>query len=165
MHERIQQTLQSMRPALRVRWEALLRQAPVHSPLAAPDVLVHLMNWTLEEFFKTLTAAPNRRRVRPRGATSVTMANYCPCGSNPLQTYFSCLKQTLAEAVENINRTALCANAIEGDILAAESEIAFALVSNRELETFCSVCRHSHATTEATVSSGTEKIALSSRSS
>lgn len=159
MHERIRHTLYSMRPGLRARWEVLLRQAPVHSPLAAPDVLVHLMDWTLEEFFKALTSPPNRRRPRP---STSPVTYYCPCGSNPLQTYFSCFKQTLHEALEKINRAGLCTTVAERDIIATETEIAFALVSNRELETFCSVCRHSHTLTENAVDRGTEKVSLQS---
>ena len=45
--------LAARQPGIRQRWEALLRADQACSPLASPDVLVHLVDWTLAEFERT----------------------------------------------------------------------------------------------------------------
>lgn len=146
MHESILRSLQSLRSDLRARWETRLRQAPIPSPLAAPDVLVHLMDWTLEELFKSLIRPPQRRRVRPRTEPPNQHAQpfQCSCGSNPLEAYFACLQKTLIEAVEQLYLMPGANNLPECAIVTAEIQLAFTQISQRELETFCSVCQHSH---------------------
>ena len=63
MQESLVRSLRSRLPDIRARWEALLHAEPVKTPLAYPDSLVHLLDWTLEEIFHGLAALPVRRRL------------------------------------------------------------------------------------------------------
>ena len=131
MDERSLSALQAHRPTLRIQWEALLRAAPVTSPLANPDALVHLMEWTLDQVFRELSPAATRRKsaLPPRPP--------CPCGLNPLIAYFATAKTSLHEALR------VCSSG--GPINPAdaeEMELALEIVARREIATFCTLCLH-----------------------
>ncbi|MFA6289417.1 MAG: hypothetical protein WC661_18710 [Opitutaceae bacterium] len=131
MDERSLSALQAHRPTLRIKWESRLRAAPVTSPLANPDALVHLMVWTLDQVFRELTPGATRRK------TALGPRPPCPCGLNPLIAYFSTAKISLHEALE------VCSGG--GPINPAdaeEMEHALEIVARRELATFCSLCLH-----------------------
>ena len=131
MDERSLSSLQAHRPTLSKKWEARLRAAPVTSPLANPDSLVHLMEWTLDQVFREL-AAHHPRRKTPRPPRPP-----CPCGLNPLIAYFSTAKVSLHEALET------CAGGRPIEPTDAEAmEQALEIVARRELETFCALCLH-----------------------
>src|SRR5687768_11732047 len=98
MQENLVRALRSQLPHIREHWEALLHAEPVKTPLAYPDSLVHLLAWTLEEIFHGLAilpeggrvgSAPHRFNERPP----------CPCGRNPLLTYFAAGEQAMREAL------------------------------------------------------------------
>ncbi|HTJ77827.1 MAG TPA: hypothetical protein VL357_02425 [Rariglobus sp.] len=131
MDERSLSALQAYRPTLRTKWEARLRAAPVTSPLANPDALVHLMEWTLDQLFRELTAMAARRK------NSLPARPSCPCGLNPLIAYFATAKVSLHEAMEKCS---------DGNPInptdAEEMEYALEIVARRELATFCSLCLH-----------------------
>jgi len=131
MDERSLSALQAHRPTLHVKWEARLRAAPVTSPLANPDALVHLMVWTLDQVFRELTPGSTRRKsaLPPRPP--------CPCGLNPLIAYFATAKTSLHEALE------VCSGG--GPINPADAEameLALEIVARREIATFCTLCLH-----------------------
>jgi hypothetical protein len=128
MDERSLSALQAYRPTLHRQWEARLRAAPVTSPLANPDALVYLMEWTLDQLFREL-AAPHARRQTPRPP--------CPCGLNPLIAYFATARLSLHEALK------VCAGAEPlnaRDI--EEMEQALETVARREIANFCALCLH-----------------------
>lgn len=131
MDERSLSALQAYRPTLRINWEARLRAAPVTSPLANPDALVHLMVWTLDQVLRELALGATRRK------TTLPPRPPCPCGLNPLIAYFNTAKASLHEAL------AVCSGG--GPINPAdaeEMEQALEIVARRELATFCSLCLH-----------------------
>jgi hypothetical protein len=78
MQESLMQPLRALRFQTRVRWEALLRTERTSSPLANPDSLVHLLDWTLDEIFHALAcpagigASPDWRRDIDRIAPADT---------------------------------------------------------------------------------------------
>lgn len=131
MDERSLSALQAYQPTLRAKWEARLRAAPVTSPLANPDALVHLMQWTLDQVFRELTPVATRRKsgLPPRPP--------CPCGLNPLIAYFSTAKISLHEALE------VCSGGSPiNPVDAEEMEHALEIVARREIATFCALCLH-----------------------
>lgn len=131
MDERSLSALQAYRPTLRSNWEARLRAAPVTSPLANPDALVHLMVWTMDQVLRELALGSPRRK------TTLPPRPPCPCGLNPLIAYFTTAKASLHEAL------AVCSGG--GPINPAdaeEMEQALEIVARRELATFCSLCLH-----------------------
>lgn len=135
MNERSLRALLAHRATLHSQWAARLRAAPVNSPLAHPDTLVHLMDRTLDQVFHELEHPTARRRQPslPRG--------FCGCGQNPLVTYFHtaalAFQTTLAQCadetpvsrddVDDVNRT-------------------LTRIARGEIMTFCGLCRRRHAT-------------------
>ncbi|MCC5024966.1 MAG: hypothetical protein J6386_20210 [Candidatus Synoicihabitans palmerolidicus] len=97
MHDGFLRALQTQRSNLRQRWEALLRTERVSSPMAHPDTLVHLMDWTLDRLFDELRQPQMRLHTvcdDQRGP-----AQSCACGKNPLLAYFSTVEQAVVEAL------------------------------------------------------------------
>lgn len=80
--------LDQRRPEIRTRWEALLRLEKPVTPLASPDILVHLFDHTLDDVL-----APRRPSRKPTAG-----APAC-CSCNPLRPYFATLEQALLEAL------------------------------------------------------------------
>lgn len=90
MKEDLLRTLDRRRPRIRARWEALLRLERPPTPLAQPDILIHLFDHTLNE---VLSIVP-----RPLPESSVNRPD-CQCRCNPLRLYFATLEQALLEAL------------------------------------------------------------------
>ncbi len=152
MHEVLLHALRRHRATLRSRWETLLRAEPPNSPLANPDVLVLMMEWTLDEWETAMRHPPSRRRRAhtPPGPNSED----CPCGLNPLLRYFTTAEQALDEALEVLP---IPSGEGEAAIFSREAFVADARralkgVAGREIATFCAVCqqRRFHHTSPST---------------
>ncbi len=83
--------LDQRRPEIRARWAALLRLEKPATPLASPDILVHLFDHTLDDVL-----APRRPAGKPVAADG-KLPGRCHC--NPLRPYFATLEQALLEAL------------------------------------------------------------------
>src|SRR4051812_25982577 len=96
MQESILFALVDTRQNLRAMWEKQLRSEPVRSPMANPDSLVYLMEWTLSEFFAELrngSDGPHAEAVPVEGP-----GNYeaiCGCKGNPFLNYFGSARKAL----------------------------------------------------------------------
>ncbi len=138
MQDALLRALQAYRPTLRQRWEILLRARPATSPLANPDTLVHLMDWTLDCLFDELRGAPSRRRPAA-GAPPP-----CPCGLNPLIAYFEtagkAAEDTFCNDIPDTHRFTV----LEREAALVELKGAIKGVARREIDSFCAVCLHSH---------------------
>jgi hypothetical protein len=130
--------LQNLRPTLRQRWEVLLRAQPPSSPLANPDSLVFLMDWTFDQFFAELRKVAFRSQTRARASLPRCPERRvpCACGMNPLLAYFQTAELALIETV-----LPLLAPQQQEPVL-REIRAALGTVSKREIEAFCAVCRH-----------------------
>lgn len=129
MTERCLRALQARRSALHVQWEALLRAAPVNSPLGNPDTLVHLIARTIEQVFHELEHPSPRRRQAP------LPHDFCRCGHNPLVAYF----HTATMAFQTI--LAQCADEVpvsRDD--ADEMKRTLTRIARCEIMTFCGLC-------------------------
>jgi hypothetical protein len=149
MEENALNALRSMRPLLRKRWEALLRAEPVTSPLANPDSLVYLMDWTLDRVFDELRMASKRRRHKQRPAMAAPPASHCECGKNPLLAYFSTAERSLLEAVFLADSPLPAMSPGSREACASELKMALSVIAGAEIETFCAVCLHRHCTQPA----------------
>ena len=130
--------LGARRPQIRARWEDLLRAERVSTPLANPDALVHLLDWTLDEVFRTLSSLPTRRRPL-RAFTRGDID--CPCGRNPLLTYFAAGEQAMQESLILCQAEALRLDPIERDSALHELNLALRHIARREIGAFCSLCQ------------------------
>lgn len=133
MQPAIIRALAERRPCLRRRWEAALRAGRASSPLANPDTLVFMMDWTLDRVFAALESGGAPGRGGWRGL--------CPCGLNPLLAYFEALETVLlAELPPGPDETEPARSALRG---------AVARVADREIAAFCAVCQRRPALAQA----------------
>lgn len=125
------------RPALRSRWEQHLRSLPPSTAMATPDALVHLMDWTLQRIEAELCA--------PHGNRNPHRDPICPCGLNPLTTYFITAENAAVETLfaDSVGWVALPPPERE-DIL-RRMRIAIQRVALREVEAFCAMCKQREA--------------------
>jgi hypothetical protein len=131
MNPRCLQALQARRPALQTQWAERLRAAPVTSPLANPETLIHLMDRTLDQVFFELghpSAARRRQPGLPR--------DFCRCGHNPLVMYFATAAQafetTLAQCADEMPVTRDDADQVKSTLTR---------IARREIMTFCALCQ------------------------
>ena len=141
MQESLVRSLRSRLPDIRARWEALLHAEPVKTPLAYPESLVHLLDWTLEEIFHGLAALPVRRRLT-RKPPALRDQPICPCGRNPLLTYFAAGEQAMREALVLVQAASSSLDPIERDAALTELDLVFQNLARREIESFCGVCQY-----------------------
>jgi hypothetical protein len=125
--------LEARRTDLCARWEDLLRVERAESPLASPDILVHMFRLTLGELFGSLRAGtpPEPPAAGPD----------CPCGRNPLLTYFNAGRQAVREALILAQAARLPESAAARDTALAELEGAYSRIAHREIGSFCAVCQ------------------------
>jgi len=141
MQDALLQGLDAQRRKIHARWETLLRTERVNTPLAYPDSLVHLIEWTLDEVFVALRASAARRRTEsPRIHASARPE--CPCGRNPLLAFFLAGEQALLEALVLEQASRLSIDPVERDTALAELYHAIRSIARREIGAFCSVCQH-----------------------
>ncbi len=141
MHDTLLRTLQGLRPTILERWEALLRAEPVSSPLANPDSLVYLMDWTLDRFLAILRGPVARRRIAERGSNKpeyIEERELCACKMNPLLAYFSTAEQALVQAILPTLQPR------EREAVLSSVRLAMQAVAKREIDTFCAVCQRRH---------------------
>lgn len=135
MQNALLESLKAHRHNLRTRWEHKLRALPPSSAMAEPDALVHLMEWTLENFFQELTHKV-RRSQRHQPATP------CPCGMNPLIAYFVTAEDALLEIIFTEEKPWLALDPANREAELAWVRGALQRVAAREIGAFCAVCRH-----------------------
>jgi hypothetical protein len=137
MQDDLVRALRARRAEIHARWEALLRIEKVNTPLANPDALVFMIDWTLDECFAALRPAHLRGNPEP-GAESRPA---CPCGRNPLLAYFAAGEQAVEEALilQQANTSVL--DPAERDAAFNELKATVRDIARREIESFCSVCQ------------------------
>jgi hypothetical protein len=128
--------LQAHQSEIRRRWEALLRDEPVTSALADPDILVRLFETTLGELFATLKA---HRRSSPVSSSDAyaRVRTGCACGRNPLVTYFLTGERALLEVQASLDAAEFPPSATA----LTELHCAIRRIARREVDTFCGLCR------------------------
>ncbi|MFT3782109.1 MAG: hypothetical protein QM790_08840 [Nibricoccus sp.] len=138
MHDSLLRNLQELRPTILERWETLLRAEPVTSPLANPDSLVYMMNWTLDRFFTALRGPLARRRLSERGSNKpayIEEKALCACKMNPLLAYFATAEQALVQVALPLLQPR------ERESILSAVRLAMQAVAKREIDTFCAVCQ------------------------
>lgn len=139
MQDELVRALRARRAEIHARWEALLRIERVNTPLANPDALVFMIDWTLDECFATLRPPQVRRKngiPTPLGGKVD-----CPCGRNPLLAYFSAGEQAIEEALILEQARASILDPTQRDDAFAELKYTVREIARREVEAFCSVCQ------------------------
>lgn len=152
MQEALVTALRARRPTVRAHWEALLRTEPVMTPLANPDALVHLIEWTLDEIFAAIgNPLARTRRGGIRFAPDERVL--CPCGRNPLLAYFAAGEQAMHEALILAQAASAPLDPLQRDASFDELNLVFQFISRREIEAFCGVCQFRRSAACASVAS------------
>lgn len=159
MQELLMHSLRGQLPQIRQRWEALLHVEPVNTPLAYPDAVVHLLDWTLDEIFSALSSLSSRRRVA-RKTSHPGEHPECPCGRNPLLAYFAAGEQAMREALVLAQAALPVLDPVERDASLHELDHVFHQIAHREIESFCGVCQYRFA--EATPPCAKSALAVAS---
>jgi hypothetical protein len=131
--------LRAQQPQIRDRWTALLHVEPVSTPLANPDALVHLIDWSLQEIFGVLATTPFSSGPERSRSESNPL---CPCGRNPLLAYYSAGEQAMREALILAQAASPHLDPVERDAALVELNTRLREISRREIESFCGVCQH-----------------------
>ncbi len=133
------------RAEIRTRWEALLRVERVHTPLAHPDTLIHLIDGTIDEVLKRLVQRLGQKGVS-RPASYDAIRHSCVCGRNPLLAYFRAGEQALLEAVVLAQSETPCIDPAERSLAVAETFFVIRRLAQSEIESFCAVCQYRQTT-------------------
>src|SRR4051812_36343932 len=88
MKSEIARILRGRRTQMRERWEMLLRIERTSTPLANPDVLIHLFDRTLDDVCEKISGPDSVEVAAPSGSLP-----QCPCGRNPFVAYYKAAKQ------------------------------------------------------------------------
>lgn len=143
MQDELVRALRARRAEIHARWEALLRIEKVNTPLANPDALVFMIDWTLDECFATLRP-PHARRQNGLPTDRGALKADCPCGRNPLLAYFAAGEQAIEEALILQQASASSIDPVQRDDAFAELKLTVREIARREIEAFCSVCQFRH---------------------
>jgi hypothetical protein len=137
--------LNANRRSIRHRWEALLRLERADTPIADPENLVHLIDWTLEEIFKQLR---NNKASHGTGANTplVTMLRAeCHCGCNPLIKHFLAGEQALLEAMIILQANESSFDPRHRASAVTELYLAIREVARSEIGSLCALCTRPRA--------------------
>lgn len=140
MQDELVRALRARRAEIHARWEALLRIEKVNTPLANPDALVFMIDWTLDECFASLRP-PHIRRRNGKSAESSVPKPECPCGRNPLLAYFAAGEQAIEEALILEQARASTLEPTQRDEAFTELKLTVREIARREVDAFCSVCQ------------------------
>ena len=135
--------LLARRAAIKQRWRAALQSAPTHTPLANPDLLAYMMDETLDELLVTVWHPKAVPHCNDANTTCVLAKTCNGCGLNPYIGYFLAGEAALVGAIRSIQPSH---DLSENQILNAEIELLFAfrVLSHREVNSFCEICRVEH---------------------
>lgn len=135
--------LQSRRAEIRARWNELLHTEAATSPLAHPDTLVHLLDWSLNEFLAAIGGPASRRQAAPKSFEDVRAL--CPCGRNPLLAMFQAGEQAVTEGLILCQAESPAGSVASRAQELAEVQAAVRTVAAGEVESFCAVCQYRDA--------------------
>lgn len=133
--------LQAHQSDIRRRWETLLREEPVASALADPDILTRLFSTTLGELFAALQPRPPRPEADPSAELSAAYSRIrsgCVCGRNPLLRYFLTGEQALLETQASLE----AGDSTHSATAMTELHCVIRRIARREVDAFCGLCRY-----------------------
>jgi len=138
--------LNARRRDIHQRWEALLRLEGADGPLAEPDNLVHLIDWTFDEVLGEIRRRKASRRSEAPPSAIATLRAECHCGHNPLFNHFIAGERALLEALIQLQ----AAHPLRRSTAVAELYVAIRAIAMREVNLLCSMCaKRPHPRTHA----------------
>ena|ERR1700690_1154456 len=145
--------LSNRRGEIHRRWEALLRLERADTPLADPNTLVHLIDWTIDKVLFELGKKRPRRAGDPRPSVGA-LRGICQCGRNPFYMHFLAGEQALLEALVLAQSQDPLIDPVHRDTMVAELYAATSSIARFEIESFCSLCQHRPPAAQKPVAAG-----------
>ncbi len=127
---------ESQRTDLFARWKDLLALDRTASPLASPEILVYMIDQTIEELLLALRRGRAAGQRRPEPVA-------CECGRNPYLPYFGAGRQAIREALVLAQAAIPFLGAATRDAALAELDCAYREIERRHIEPFCAICQFS----------------------
>ena len=140
MEKELLRLLQARRTEIRARWNELLHTEAASSPLAHPDTLVHLIDWSLAEILDAVEGPASRRQSAARSFEAVRAL--CSCGRNPLLAMFQAGEQAVTEGLVLCQAASPVASPGDRTQALEDVQAAVRTVAAREVESFCTVCQY-----------------------
>jgi hypothetical protein len=135
------QALSSRRREIRQRWDMLLRLERIETPLANPDVLVHMIDWTLDKIFDELRGRKAFISGEPTSSVAALRA-VCRCGKNPFLGHFLAGEQAVLEALVLTQSGDASPDPAHRGNAVAELYLAINAIARSEIESLCSLCKN-----------------------
>ena len=132
--------LKARRHEIHQRWEALLRLDRADGPLAEPDNLIHLIDWSLSEVLDEVQRRRTNLPDEPPPPAIVGLRAGCQCGHNPLFNHFIAGEQAMLEALIQLQAGDPTLLPHHRSTTVVELYVAIHAVAKRELELLCSLC-------------------------
>lgn len=123
--------LESLRPAIKREWGALLRAEPTLSPLGHPDTLTYLMDETISQVIKSVHHHSLKSWIQRSPVLLTPLQRHCHCGLNPLLNYYATGELALRSALRQ---------QFDADICEALLTV-YHVKAQQEIETLCAVCQ------------------------
>jgi hypothetical protein len=123
------------------RWEALLRLERADTPIADPDNLVHMIDWTLDKVLAGLRS-PRAIRGGSPPPTIAALRAECFCGLNPFFKHFISGEQALLEALVLAQADERSPDPAQLTAAVRELHSVTHEFARREVGAFCSLCQH-----------------------
>jgi hypothetical protein len=145
--------LDAQRHEIRRRWTEILRLERTNEPMADPENLLHLIDWTLKGVF----AALRSRKAYHGGALPpkvVELRAGCRCGHNPYLSHFLAGERALIEALARAQAHEPSLNPADRDSSLTELYLVIHEVARSEVELFCSICQRSPISKTSTNAKG-----------
>ena len=123
--------LESLRPAIKREWGALLRAEPTLSPLGHPDTLTYLMDETISQVIKTIHHQSLKSWIQRSPVLLAPLQRHCHCGLNPLLNYYATGELALRSSLRQ-----------QFDATTCEALLTvYHVKAQQEIETLCAVCQ------------------------
>lgn len=125
--------LKERRSAWKTEWTRLLHGESAVSAMANPEILVYLMDETIDQFLELLRVRPSRRWLNENPSQFENPGIACRCGLNPLLAYFATGQQALA-LVFSDQMTSASKNSNHYTVI-------WHFLAQREIQSLCGSCR------------------------
>jgi len=123
--------LESLRPAIKREWGALLRAEPTLSPLGHPDTLTYLMDETISQVIKCIHHQSLKSWIQRSPVLLAPLQRHCHCGLNPLLNYYATGELALRAALREQFEATVCEALLT----------VYHVKAQQEIETLCAVCQ------------------------
>lgn len=137
------EALDGHRAEIKRKWEVLLRAAPATTPLGHPDTLVFLMDESLQQLFLLCRSRSAHGWLSRRSLATVGAGMTCHCRLHPLINYFIAGQAALAFVAQTVPRSQHHLDDLAATSCVDELLMIFRFLADREVRTFCEVCRYS----------------------